>query len=218
MPGHDRSDAEFQALHQALWRLIGETPDKIGRQIVAQPGFVPVEDGYSDGRPGDDFPVLRHLDGVLNIARGHGFQDIADAFAAVSDRLPWSQNPRYTREGGQGDLLDGYAYASLSGPEGPIRCMAPRGGFYLMGPGVHYPAHNHAPREIYLMMTPGVEWSLDEGAWFPVNAGEMIYHAPWQMHAMRSGAAPALAYVAWLEPGSRLDIGWGDKGGGRDGV
>lgn len=140
-----------------------------------------------------------------------GFADIADAFAAVADTLPWSQNPRYVEQG-ISHLLRGYAYASLSGPEGPIRCAAPRGGFYLMAPDIVYPSHNHAPREIYLIMTPGIEWCLDEGAWFEAKPGDLIYHAPWQMHAMRSAAEPALAYAAWLEPGNRRQISWSQRG------
>ena len=200
-------DARYRAIHAALWTVIGSKTDISGTHVIQEPALVPVEEGYSDSAPGDDFPVLRHLDEALEIARAHGFGDTADAFAEVATQLPWSQNPRYVAEGDRA-LLDGYAYASLSGPEGPIKCMAPRGGFYLMGPGVTYPSHNHAPREVYFVMTPGIEWCLDEGDWFDVAPGDLIYHAPWQMHAMRTSDQPGLAYVAWLEPGNRLEISW----------
>lgn len=203
-PGLDR----YQAIHKALWKAIEGRKDKSGVHQVSEPEFVPVEDGYSDAKLGDDFPVMRHLHEALDIARNHEFAAIADAFSNVRNELPWSQNPRYTKDKGGERLLNGYAYASLSGPEGPITCMSPRGGFYLMGPDVFYPAHNHAPREVYLIMTPGCQWQLDEGDWFDVEPGDLIFHQPWQMHAMRSGALPVLAYAAWLEPGNRKDIGW----------
>lgn len=204
VPGEDR----YSALHQAIWRMISSRKDKFGQHVIEPPAFVPVEEGYSDSALGDNFPVMQHLPRILDIARSHGFRDVADAFAGVAPQLPWSQNPRYVADPAKQALLEGYAYASLSGPEGPIKCMAPRGGFYVMGPDVHYPSHNHAPREVYFLMTPGVQWRLDDGEWFDTEPGDLIYHAPWQAHAMRTGGAPALAYVAWLEPGSRLEIGW----------
>lgn len=156
----DANCDQYQAIHDALWRAIEGRKDKSGTHQIREPEFVPVEDGYTDGKLGDNFPVMRHLEATLEIARQHEFSAIVDAFAKVSSELPWSQNPRYTRENGGEGLLNGYAYASLSGPEGPIKCMSPRGGFYLMGPDVFYPAHNHAPREVYLIMTPGCQLSL----------------------------------------------------------
>lgn len=198
----------YTKLHNALWQSIRSHKAKFQNHPVEEPEFVPVKEGYSDAKFGDDFPVMRHLEEALKIAGAHGFKLIADAFAAVSDQLPWSQNPLYTQSNGGINLLNGYAYASLSGPEGPIKCMSPRGGFYLMGPNVFYPNHNHAPREAYLVMTPGVEWRLDNDAWFQVEPGDVIYHAPWQMHAMRSADTPVLAYAVWLEPGNRLDVHW----------
>ncbi len=208
---HDQQPQDkFSRLHDALWEAIGSQNARFQEFPVEQPEFSPVEEGYSDAKVGDDFPVMKHLDEALKIAGEHGFKKIADAFAEVSGELPWSQNPRYTEANGGLNLLNGYAYASLSGPEGPIKCIAPRGGFYLMGPDVFYPDHNHAPREAYLVMTPGVEWRLDKGDWFQVEPGDVIYHSPWQMHAMRSAGNPVLAYAVWLEPGNRLDIQWSE--------
>ena len=206
----DAADSRFVRLHNALWSAIAARRDISGTYEITEPALVPAEPGYSDAKLGDHFPALKHLDHAVKIARDHEFREIAEAFSDVAELLPWSQNPRYTEGYGGLSLLNGYAYASLSGPEGPIKCMAPRGGFYLMGPDVLYPSHNHAPREIYLVMTPGVDWRLDEGNWFEAEAGDLIYHAPWQMHAMRSGATPVLAYAAWLEPGNRNEIGFSE--------
>ena len=208
MQDFDALRNEAEHIHNVIWSIIAATPDRFHQNVITEPEFVAAQEGYNDGKLGDDFPVMKHLDEVLNLARDHGFAEVSDAFAAISSNLPWSQNPRYTKENGGLSLLNGYAYASLSGPEGPIRCMAPRGGLYLMAPDVIYPSHNHEPCEIYLIMTPGAEWRLDEGEWFDVHPGDLIYHAPWQMHAMRSRDKPVLAYAAWLEPGDRASIGF----------
>jgi gentisate 1,2-dioxygenase len=104
------------------------------------------------------------------------------------------------------ELLDKYAYAALSGPDGLQRCEVPLSGYILMAPQLEYADHRHAPRELYLVLTPGAQWSLDGGDWFEVEAGDLIVHEPWQMHAMRTADQPMLAFAAWLERGDRLAI------------
>ena len=75
-----------------------------------------------------------------------------------------------------------------------------------MGPRVTYEDHHHGPREFYLVLTPGSHWRLDRGAWFDVSPGELILHEPWQMHAMRTGDQPLLAFAGWVEPGERTAV------------
>ena len=66
-----------------------------------------------------------------------------------------------------------------------------------------YPAHHHGPREVYLVMTPGVQWQLDEGDWFEVQAGDLagVLHfvedvdtPPIELHYQSSG-------IVWMAPG-----------------
>ncbi len=73
---------------------------------------------------------------------------------------------------------------------GPIVCDALLSGFILIGPGVHYPAHQHAPREIYLLMSPGIRWQLDHGDWFDVDPGDLIFHDSWRVHATKTDKTP----------------------------
>ena len=75
-----------------------------------------------------------------------------------------------------------------------------------MAPGVTYPGHKHEAREVYLVLTPGTQWRLDEGEWFDVMPGDLIYHDSWQMHAMRTADRPLLAFAAWIETGDRRAI------------
>lgn len=166
----------------------------------------------SESRYSDEFPALDHLGAALALAARHDLADLAERFAAVESGLRWSQNPSYTAENAAQAFLDGYAYASLAGPEGPIHCAAPRGGYIIMGPNVTYPGHHHAPREVYLVLTPGAEWRLNDGEWFTVEAGDLIYHDAWAMHAMRTRDRPMLAFAGWIEPGDRRAISWGVKG------
>lgn len=155
-----------------------------------------------------DFPVLQHLPQALAAAAKGDLAGLGASFGALCPNIEWSQNSGYTEANSTRSFLDGYAYASLSGPDGPILCEAPMAGFMLLGPDVHYPDHKHAPREIYLILTPGARWSLDSGDWFDVPAGSLILHESWQKHAIRTGKTPFLAFAAWLEAGPRDGISW----------
>lgn len=195
-------------LNDACWAAIAARASRPDGHRVDIPPFVAAEAVEHESRFSRDFPVMRHLDAALALARRCDLAELAGAFARVAPGLAWSQNPSYTEANCTRSFLDGYAYAALSGPEGPIHCAAPRGGFMIMGPDVTYPDHHHEPREVYLVLTPGTQWRLDRGEWFDVEAGDLIFHRPWQMHAMRTRGEPLLAFAGWVEPGSRLGIGW----------
>lgn len=201
---------DLEDLLSDIWRIVANTPDLVTGVRVDIPAVVPCETGIVESRYSEGFPVLDHLEETIKLARGHGLGNLAERFAVLAPSLRWSQNPSYTAENAGQALLDGYAYAALSGPEGPVHCAAPRGGFMLMGPDVTYPAHSHAPREVYLILTPGAHWSLDNGDWFEVGAGQLILHEPWVKHAMRTHDKPMLAFAGWVEPGNRLAIGFDD--------
>jgi len=196
------------ALCDAAWMTIAERRDPRSGATVPVPPEVPCGLRSSQARFSDSFPVLKHLGRALDLAREAGFAELADGLECLASTVPWSQNPSYDETNCTRDFLDGYAYAGLAGPEGPIVCAAPRGGFMLMGPNVTYPGHRHGPREVYFVLTPGVRWRLDDGAWFDVGAGEIVVHEPWVTHAMETGPEPMLAFAGWMEPGDRRAIDW----------
>ena len=199
-------EALLQELVDAVWRAVEMQPDKITGRRLDVPASVPAEGGQSESRFSSEFPVLSYLVEALDLARSHQLSHIARRFARLVHALKWSQNPGYDETNSDPSFLAGYAYAALSGPEGPVFCAAPRGGMMLMGPNVTYADHRHAPREVYLVMTPGVEWRLDQGEWFGVAPGELIIHDAWQMHAIRTTDRPLLAFSGWIDPGRRVEI------------
>ena len=202
------------ALEQVLnlsWQEVAERTDKLSGQPVTVPERVPSSRPVSESRFQKDFPVLVHLDRAVSLAEEFELTDLARSFARIAPSVAWSQNRSYTAENTDAEFLNGYAYAGLSGPEGPVLCTVPRGGFMLMGPDVTYPDHHHAPREVYLVLTPGTQWRLDQGDWFDVSPGDLIYHRPWQMHAMRTRSEPLLAFAGWIDAGDRLAISWSES-------
>ena len=199
---------DLDAVLNDCWTAVEARTEMIAGGRVARPDTVPQEVPRLTGRVGTDFPVLGHLEDALAAAASGPLAALADRFGALSGMVEWSQNSGYTEANSTRSFLDGYAYASLSGPDGPVLCEAPMAGFMLLGPDVHYPDHKHAPREVYLVLTPGARWSLDSGDWVAVPAGALILHQSWQKHAIQTGDTPFLAFAAWLEPGPRDGISW----------
>ncbi len=202
---------QIEKLVDLAWQTVAATPDFLTGKPVALPPRIPTEPGINESRFSDNFPALQSLADAVKLANENSLSALASAFAAVEPSLRWSQNPTYTEENAGRALLDGYAYAPCSGPDGPIHCAVPRGGLMLMGPNVTYPPHNYAPREIYLILTPGTQWQLDHSEWFDVNAGDLILHEPWVAHSMRTTDKPMLAFAGWIEAGDRLSIGFNDQ-------
>ena len=188
------------------WSEATARSDARSGATISRPALEPLEAPRSESVFSDDFPVLGHLDAALELARRGPLAGLVEAFEAARDDIRWTQNAAYDEARVGRELLDRYAYACLSGPDGPQRCEAPLCGYILLAPNLEYADHRHAPREIYLLLTPGAQWSLDSGDWFEVEAGALIVHQPWQMHASRSGDQPMLAFAAWLERGDRLAI------------
>lgn len=198
--------AELKRLIDDSWAAVEARSDRRSAATAIRPVLEPLERERVDSRPGDDFPVLAHLDAALRLAMTGEMALLTESLVAARDAIRWSQNAGYDEATVGRELLDNYAYACLSGPDCLQPCEAPLSGYILLGPNFEYPDHNHAPREVYLVLTPGAHWRLDSGDWFEVAPGDLIVHEPWQVHATRTGEQPFLAFVAWLERGERSAI------------
>ncbi len=200
--------ATAEKLVDMIKRDVSTRRDVVTDAVVTWPAVVPATERPREARFNRNFPVLDHLDAALALAQQGPLANLAEVVIGARAELNWSQNASYTEQTCSRAFLDGYAYAGLSGPDGPLYWAAPRVGIMLMGPNVLYPGHNHAPREIYLMLTSGARWRLDGGDWFDVKAGDLVYHDRWQMHEMRTEDTPLLAIAAWIDPGDRRAIAW----------
>ncbi len=196
----------MQNLLDIAWEAVLARKPEHADHWLTRPRYVMLDEERVESRFDDDLPVLAHIEAALELAGSHQLAHLVHEFAENLHRIRWSQNPSYDFSNVSQSFLDGYAYAGLSGPDCPIRCEVPRCGFLLMGPGVSYDDHRHEPREFYLVLTPGSRWRLDRGDWFEVAPGDLILHEPWQMHAMRTGEQPLLAFAGWLEPGERAAV------------
>ena len=95
------------------------------------------------------------------------------------------------------DFLARYGWTELAGQRGPVPSDVIAAGFLLLGPETHYPRHSHAAEELYIPLAGTAEWLRGEAPFAPVPSGVPIHHPSWMPHAMRTGAAPLLAFYLW---------------------
>jgi quercetin dioxygenase-like cupin family protein len=69
----------------------------------------------------------------------------------------------------------------------------------LMGSGLTYPKHKHSSEEVYIVLAGKVWWEAENVKSSPAwkNAGDVIHHAPNQIHAVTAGDEPVLILNLW---------------------
>ena len=146
-------------------------------------------------------PVCRFWDSAMETAARGAAHSLVPALRLLGPTLSWAQNPNYRRHPPGQEFLDNYGYAVIVGPADgpPALAVDPRLalGVLLLGPGTHYPLHDHPAVEIYVTLTPGGEWWRRAGPWRGEPPATVMYHAPNVRHATRARVSPLLAVYLW---------------------
>ncbi len=151
--------------------------------------------GAEGGAVAAQLPVCGWIEAALKAAEGGPRQGLADAFAALVERLEWKR--RASADPADRVFWDGHANAMICGPGGLEQRDDLWIGATVMAPGVTYVDHDHPPEEVYLSLAPGEWWNAGMD-WTDPGATGVIYNPPGIRHAMRSGAGPFLAL--WVLP------------------
>lgn len=151
--------------------------------------------GAEGGAVAAQLPVCGWIEAALEAAEGGPRQGLADAFAALVERLEWKR--RASADPADRVFWDGHANAMICGPGGLEQRDDLWIGATVMAPGVTYVDHDHPPEEVYLSLAPGEWWNAGMD-WTDPGATGVIYNPPGIRHAMRSGAGPFLAL--WVLP------------------
>ena len=134
-------------------------------------------------------PVLRFL------ADCAADSPLLAALHGAAPHLAWGQTYAAAEVGAA--FLDCYGWTELAGLRGPLPSAELAAGFLLLGPQTHYPQHSHAAEEVYMPLSGAAAWQRGTEGWRQRVPGELVYHAPHQPHAMRTAAAPLLAFYVW---------------------
>ena len=137
-------------------------------------------------------PVCRFWDGLVA-----GADPLLAPLAKLGPALRWVQNPNYVAAPPSPEFLENYGYAVLAGPGGLVASEALALGILLLGPGIHYPSHNHPAVEIYVVLSGEAAWQKGKEPWRREPPGAVIRHDSMVTHATRALAEPLLAAYVW---------------------
>ena len=111
----------------------------------------------------------------------------------IADKLAWIEKSRPRPS----DYAGNHCSVGIIGPQGMITDERFKFGVYLQTPEAFYPAHRHKAEELYFVLSGNALWQKDDADFVPVASGDLIRHAPYQPHAMRTRDEPLLALWAW---------------------
>lgn len=149
------------------------------------------------------------VDGQLEVAcensgqYGSNPHMIAEAVMAVKDELRWGD--AFKDRGDEPDLAAfslNYAWSWIIGNGGILHSDKVALGLSLQGRDSYYPPHAHQAIETYWIAGGDGDWKVGIDPWFPVEAGDTIFHETGVRHAMQTNANPMLAVWLWT---SHLD-------------
>ncbi|MCY4050115.1 MAG: dimethylsulfonioproprionate lyase family protein [Gammaproteobacteria bacterium] len=112
--------------------------------------------------------------------------------------LFWEQT--YTKaDGVVGDaLLSGYAFAEISGQQGPFISNQLRTGVGVWAPHVEYPLHWHDAEEIYWILSGSVRFQVGrDRPKLLKNTGEIIYISSSVPHSFETSDESVVMFYLW---------------------
>lgn len=120
---------------------------------------------------------------------------IQDAMTDLAWHVPLGADPA----AGPG-FVEGAMSTGRIGPTTPLKTDDLAAGFFVVGPEVKYLDHQHEPAELYLPIAGQAEfWNATDG-WHVGGPDQVTIHPQWELHAMKTGAAPVMIFWAWLGP------------------
>ncbi|MEH6631432.1 MAG: dimethylsulfonioproprionate lyase family protein [Halopseudomonas aestusnigri] len=152
--------------------------------------------------------VTRHWDRVMENVVLPNHSGLRGALSATAPSFHWMQNPNYNDDLMGSGYMNNYGFIELVGSKAAFyEAEGVRCGLLLLGPGLHYPAHNHAAEEIYHVLSGDQTlWRRDQEDWLTHPAGSTIHHPPWMVHETKTGDQPLLALYCWLGDGSEAKL------------
>ena len=118
---------------------------------------------------------------------------LGDSTRIIADQACWKESQRNL----PGVFEEGYAYVGLIGPEGQLHSDEFRVGLLIQRPDTYYPPHAHDAEEFYFLLSGKPKWWAGKRT-FTANPGDLIHHAPSEVHSMETIIEPFLAIWAWI--------------------
>ncbi len=137
-----------------------------------------------------EHPAMAYLEPLLD-----GAYDAC--FTVAAHELNWSQV--YSGGGMEASLAEGMLAAQFAGTYGRHPATDVATGFFLLGPGVHYPLHTHAAAEVYLCISGILELRHGiDGDPFHIAPGDYSVTPSGRVHELTTHDAPVLLAYIWI--------------------
>jgi quercetin dioxygenase-like cupin family protein len=167
-------------------------PAEVLRRLTGQK----LEEAYFRRPATAPLAVLRYLPECLREAQTVD-PPLAANLAIIASQLRWRQTAAYTDAVLGEGFTTNYGWAQIIGPSGLFPGDDFLLGLLMLGPHRYYPDHFHPAPEIYLPLTSGTLWRRAPEDLAEKQAGNLIWHAPNQIHAIKTLHRPMLAIWAW---------------------
>ncbi len=127
-------------------------------------------------------------------------QPLQDALLAMADHVQW--NLTYTEEEVGADFLRRFGWFELAGPrDGYFQTDITRMTVGYWGPNLYYPWHLHAPEELYFVVSGEATFEVEGHEPKLLRAGDTMFHASNQPHALTTHNSGILTFVLWRGAG-----------------
>jgi hypothetical protein len=141
-------------------------------------------------------PGTRHMANALPEALNGPMAPVVHGFMAIEPESTWIQTEHYRASLGD-DYMDNYGYVTLVGDRAIVKHDRIACGFFVIGPGRHYPEHSHEAEEIYHPLSGDTLWRQGDGEAKSHAIGEAVHNPPWLPHEMWTRQTPLFALYCW---------------------
>jgi hypothetical protein len=188
---HNAQDIVFTSLLRSAHELLSRVGDPTTVELLSQwPANASPRRRVSPCQ----LPVLAWIGSLERIAVPATYP-LVSTLVAGARSLAWAQTYSVADVGAR--FLERYGWTELIGLRGPVASADIAAGFLLLGPDIEYPLHSHEAGEAYVPLAGSAKWKRGEGDWIDRPTGQLVHHASWEPHAMRTGREPLLALYVW---------------------
>ena len=110
--------------------------------------------------------------------------------------LQWEATGGFLDEQVPTEVSNAFTSNSLMGPGCLIEHSTLRAGLFVQRPNSYYPLHNHDAVETYVMIEGVGYWTQGEKT-TRHEAGDIIHHPSWMLHAFKTLKHPLVALWRW---------------------
>ena len=189
------TSASDQRLLDAILEFVARHPDPAVERFKEG-----VANWGSEWRPvaAQHLPAADTLGRTVALADDHT-RPLVALFEAEKGTRKWEQSYSKTDGVVGDDMLSGYGFAEVIGKLGPFVSERVRSGIGVWGPGIDYPAHQHAAEEVYIVLAGSAEFMLDDGPNQARQAGDVVHVRSMRRHGFRTTGDPLVVFYIWQD-------------------